>query len=77
MAKRKRERRKQNQKHKQRMKAVFEKRKAEAAAEWFSELWELTELVRWIKSRYDSPGTAIKDYAKKHGWDLTKREWLL
>lgn len=77
MSRRKKKRRKPDPKQRERQRQAYQKRKLEAAAEYYSELWELTELIRWIKWGYDNPGTAIQNYAKKHGWDLTKKEWTL
>lgn len=56
---------------------VLPKSIKEKQSEWFAEWWEASELVRWIKSGYNNPGIAILGYAKKYGFDLTKREWLV
>lgn len=76
MAKRNRKR-KPNGKQRERMRLAHILRKKEDAAEYFSELFELTELVRWIKCGLDSPGIAIQNYADKYGFDLTKDDWMV
>jgi hypothetical protein len=77
MAKRNRSRRKPSQKQYERQKASRIRYKMEQEAERYNELWEMAELIRWIKSGYDNPGTAIENYAKKHGFDLTSASWTV